>query len=59
MYVDPGSGSVFLQILLAFLFGAGALIKIYWSKIKSLFGKHDSAQNEKGNDVNNHDESIK
>ena len=58
MYLDPGSGSVFFQILLAFLLGAGALIRIYWNKIKSFFGKHDSAQAEKGNNVKNHDESI-
>jgi len=58
MYLDPGSGSVFLQILLAFLFGAGALVRIFWGKIKSFFGKHDSVDSEKRNNVNNHDKSI-
>lgn len=37
-YVDPGSGSYMLQILLAFLFGALASIKIFWRKIRAFFG---------------------
>ncbi len=32
-YLDPGSGSFILQILLAALLGAGFLVKTYWKKI--------------------------
>lgn len=38
LYLDPGSGSFLIQLLLAVVLGAGVAIKIYWAKIKSLFG---------------------
>ncbi len=38
-YLDPGSGSYILQILFGVLFGASYLVKVYWGKIKSFFGK--------------------
>lgn len=37
LYLDPGSGSMLLQLLLAALLGAGVLLRSQWSKIKSLF----------------------
>jgi len=33
-YLDPGSGSFILQLLLASLFGALFVVKAYWKKIK-------------------------
>ena len=33
-YLDPGSGSYLLQLLLAALLGSAFLIKTYWKKIK-------------------------
>jgi hypothetical protein len=38
-YLDPGSGSFLLQILLAAILGGGVLIKIYWRKLKALFSR--------------------
>ncbi len=38
LYLDPGSGSFLIQLLLAVALGAGVAIKMYWSKIKTLFG---------------------
>jgi hypothetical protein len=42
-YLDPGSGSFIIQILIASLLGFGYLIKVYWKKIiaffRKLFGK--------------------
>jgi hypothetical protein len=38
-YLDPGSGSMLLQLLLAVLLGLGVLLRVYWGKIKGLFGK--------------------
>lgn len=51
-YVDPGSGSYMLQLLLAFLFGAIASIKIFWSKIKTFLGNmlHGSKKASKDED---------
>jgi membrane-anchored glycerophosphoryl diester phosphodiesterase (GDPDase) len=34
-YIDPGSGSYVLQILIASVLGILTLIKIYWSKLKT------------------------
>jgi len=36
-YLDPGSGSFVVQLLIAGLVGAGFLIKVYWKKIKNFF----------------------
>jgi hypothetical protein len=38
-YIDPGTGSLIIQILLAILVGAGFAIKIFWTKIKTFFSK--------------------
>ena len=33
-YIDPGSGSLIIQIIIGALVGAGITIKIYWYKLK-------------------------
>ena len=38
-YLDPGTGSLLLQGLVAALAAGGAAITVYWSKLKSLFSK--------------------
>lgn len=38
-YLDPGSGSFILQILIATLVGSLFLIKAYWKKLKTFFKK--------------------
>lgn len=38
-YLDPGSGSVALQILLGFLLAATYSIKLYWSKVTEFFSR--------------------
>ena len=37
-YLDPGSGSMFLQLLLGGLAGLAVLLKLYWHRFLSLFG---------------------
>jgi hypothetical protein len=37
-YLDPGSGSMLIQLLLAALLGAGVLLRTQWNKLKALFG---------------------
>jgi hypothetical protein len=39
-YLDPGSGSFIIQMLLAGGLGLAFLIKTYWRKIKGLFQKN-------------------
>jgi hypothetical protein len=41
-YLDPGSGSFLIQLLIAGIVGAGFLIKVYWKKIKGLFSRSES-----------------
>lgn len=36
-YIDPGSGSYVIQVLIAGLVTAGAAIKIFWRNIKGCF----------------------
>jgi hypothetical protein len=41
-YLDPGSGSIIIQVVVAFLAGLIMLIKLYWGKIKLFFGRFSS-----------------
>lgn len=38
-YLDPGTGSLLLQILLGGLAGLAAIGKLYWSHIKDFFAR--------------------
>jgi hypothetical protein len=58
-YVDPGTGSYLLQILIAGLLGAAFALKLYWTRVKgflsgSVFGrnkrKDDRSKSEDGRD---------
>ena len=52
LYLDPGSGSALLQIVLAALFSVGVIIRLRWAQIKSFFkGKNaDVAEDESDNE---------
>ena len=41
-YLDPGTGSIILQGLIAAVAAAGFFMKTYWFKLKSFFGKSKS-----------------
>ena len=41
-YLDPGSGSFLIQILIAALLGIGVAVRASWGKIQKLFGKGKS-----------------
>ncbi|RME86741.1 MAG: hypothetical protein D6770_11205 [Anaerolineae bacterium] len=47
-YLDPGSGSFLLQLLLAALLGVGLALRASWSKVKGLFRR--SPADEEGDD---------
>jgi len=34
-YIDPGTGSVIIQVILASLVGIGMAVKIFWQNIKN------------------------
>ena len=51
-YLDPGAGSIILQGLIAAVAAGLVVIKTYWYKIKTFFGKKDAktlADEESGN----------
>ena len=57
-YLDPGTGSMILQGLIAGIAVAGFTIKTYWYKLRSLFGKDQpSSLLEEEDDLSNSDES--
>lgn len=39
LYLDPGSGSFLLQILIATIAGAGIFLATYWRKVRGFFAK--------------------
>jgi hypothetical protein len=42
-YVDPGSGSFLVQMLIAGVLGASVTLKTFWKQIKSYFRRSDSS----------------
>ncbi|MCE5231257.1 hypothetical protein LLG95_16900 [bacterium] len=34
-YLDPGTGSIFLQVILSVFFGAILMLKVFWQNIKA------------------------
>jgi predicted transporter len=45
-YLDPGSGSILIQILIAALLGAGVFIRSQWTRIKKIFGIKSQTEND-------------
>ena len=42
-YLDPGTGSIVLQLLLGGTAGAVMVGRLYWDKIKAIFGNRPQA----------------
>lgn len=38
-YLDPGSGSMLIQIILGAVLGVGVLVRVFWANIKDFFTK--------------------
>jgi hypothetical protein len=49
VYLDPGSGSFLIQLLIAGLAGAGITVAISWGRIKRLFRRNKQADIDKIN----------
>ncbi len=46
-YLDPGSGSMLIQLILGAVLGLGVVIRVFWKNIKSFFaGGKKSAEAE-------------
>jgi len=52
-YLDPGSGSILIQMVIASLLGAGLLIRSQWAKIKKFLGmsQPDTGEDELEDDL--------
>jgi hypothetical protein len=37
-YLDPGTGSILLQVLIGGVAGLGVVAKLYWHRLRGLFG---------------------
>lgn len=46
LYIDPGTGSIILQGIIAGVLGVLFFIKGYWVKIKRMFSKKEDTLNE-------------
>jgi hypothetical protein len=53
-YLDPGTGSLILQAVVAVLAGAIVVITSYWQKIRTLF-RRDSRDSELSDDASSDD----
>lgn len=50
-YLDPGTGSIILQLLLGGVAGVAMVAKLYWHRVKSFFRRKDAdrdIQNSRG-----------
>lgn len=43
-YLDPGSGSAIIAMIVSALAGIGMTLKLYWLKIKEKFSKKNNLQ---------------
>ena len=51
LYIDPGSGSYFIQVIIAAALGAAFWIKMSWQRIKAFFtGTKFNPKEDKGED---------
>jgi hypothetical protein len=56
LYLDPGSGSFLIQLLIAALAGAGLAIAISWGRIKRFFSKNKHVDVDKDVDEDEDDD---
>lgn len=40
-YIDPGSGSFILQVVIGTLLGASVAVKMYWARLRAYFGSRN------------------
>ena len=46
-YLDPGTGSMILQVIVAGIATVGVIVASYWAKLKNLFKKIFKSYNKK------------
>jgi hypothetical protein len=58
-YLDPGTGSLILQMLIAGIIGAMFTIKLYWYRLKAFVARTFGKTTETESDLNNDGTSDK
>ena len=48
-YIDPGSGSAIMSVIIGFFVAIGVLTKTFWYKIKNFFGFSKTKKNNETN----------
>jgi len=48
-YLDPGTGSMMLQLILGGIAGLLLILKLYWQKLLSFFGITNKKESKKNN----------
>ena len=43
-YLDPGSGSMIIQMVIAAVLGLGGAIRVFWKNIKGFFNRNKQAE---------------
>jgi hypothetical protein len=56
LYLDPGSGSFLIQLIIASALGAALVLRTSWGRIKSFFKREDTETPEDG--VESEDEAA-
>ncbi|MBP6179556.1 MAG: hypothetical protein KA480_14605 [Anaerolineales bacterium] len=51
-YLDPGSGSMIIQLAIAAILGLGVAIRASWGSIKKLFGAKPKPEEEESDSDN-------
>ena len=49
-YLDPGSGSILIQLLIAGLLGAGFVLRSSWGRIKAFFRRESPEETDEPDD---------
>lgn len=57
-YLDPGTGSMILQGVIASIAVAGFTLKTYWYKVRSMFGQRQSASLLEDEDEPENDDDV-
>jgi hypothetical protein len=53
-YLDPGSGSLLFQFIIAGALGAGVALKLFWTRIKLMFSGNKSEPDQSTDGATDH-----
>jgi heme/copper-type cytochrome/quinol oxidase subunit 1 len=51
LYLDPGTGSIVLQVMIGSFLAAMAMVRVYWSRLRSLFRRKNGDARETSQDT--------